>query len=1208
MRLYTIIFLFIATLLNAQVAIYNSGKMAGHYISYNGTPVLPIGDSVTQGWHETLQNFDYEGYIDALDAANVNLLMIWLYIGTSSGTQGSDSRIGYDSPELYPWDGSPDDNSFDLTSFDQAYFDSLKNFVAYAESKDILFLITIHDGWTKDRWGSHPFNDGEGNGPLANNGDYTDFDDFTKRYADSTYNAGWGTTAKNQYFQEKVVVELCNQLSDYDNVIYEMFNEGEWYDNTERLNHENLMLSLVKDSSDALTVTNTDAITGDDPHNNDDADIISRHPTPWTDRESEFRTGWDTSPVKPYWCTEPVPGYRGSNISLADIKKAIWQIGLTGAGFMAQNDPSFRWDPNAAMSADANCDSVYKFLGNCAAFINNYGVRFWNMEYDDNISTADGCMVDDGWEYIAFDLSGASFTVDLSNVKQDSLHYRWFNIDTGVWQDTSKVVGGSNETFTKPTSNEWALHVTDFPLNGSSRQVDIASSSQGGDIVYPSLDAYDGNELAWDTVNVYGTHNNTDNDSACFSSAVANLYFRGMEDTLVQVGKDTTDDLDNDKGYLVLDGPNCKVENLFFYGAQGPSENNAGIRSDMVAGDLEVNNCKFTFCENGILTGGDPEHITIRYCDFDRSGRPKDGFTHGAYIGAVDSLTYEYNYAHQTYIGHELKTRAEYGWIAYSKFHNLDGTSSYNIDISNGGEYYIVGCDFEQGAATDNNGGMIGWAQEGYGAGHDSIRYVVNCTFVNNSNQAGTEHAFAGSPSQNVDSVVNCIFDTTYFLEIDNISPTWVNIVVEDSANLYFEDRINAVFRLTTSSSLPIDSGLTTLTARGHVLIPSYEPYGSAERRPRINWSTIDVGCYEKRTYIGDRARLLEAGEWDTTTTSHYDEIQTLFNASGASGTHIGNYSDEANYNNTRLEVWFFQGDHNDYPEFFLFDEELDTFMIKTRPGWATDSQWHCYDRAAMNEDSSEFHVGEHVYDIVGDSWSEWSEPNYNSGGRGGEAWVRFIDLKGMIFNTSTDVWFRHDTTSTWEEVDTESLALGNIHHWIEYNPVHKRIFMGGGDSDFGGTPTEFWTLDTNKVLTQLTNIPTSDKGYPNTVVTTCPVSGVMFLFCNDRDYYTYDYSTRNWIQQSYSDVLFMNEDYGDRQWAFATLAVPMEKWGVILFIVNRDEEKVLVYKHAQLDAPTSFDYSDEEGNGNGGSSPAGPMKKGGTGVVKKGGTGKIVN
>jgi hypothetical protein len=163
-----------------SLVILKSGSQPGHYVTWNGKPQLLIGDSVTQGWMELGENFHQRAYVDALAARGINLLMLWAFKGTNAELQLQDARIGYDALELWPWAGSPDDCSYDLRELNALYFARLRELVSYAESKRIMVLLTVHDGWPKTCFGGHPFNRRLGNGPLADGRDYVDLADYRR--------------------------------------------------------------------------------------------------------------------------------------------------------------------------------------------------------------------------------------------------------------------------------------------------------------------------------------------------------------------------------------------------------------------------------------------------------------------------------------------------------------------------------------------------------------------------------------------------------------------------------------------------------------------------------------------------------------------------------------------------------------------------------------------------------------------------------------------------------------------------------------------------------------------------------------------------------------------------------------------------------------------------------------------------------------------
>lgn len=444
-----------------KISLYQGGTQSGHYLTWNGKPVLLIGDSVTQGWMEGGSNFNQTAYVDALASRGLNLLLLWSFIGTDAAQQQGDARIGYDAPELWPWAGSTDANTMDLLTFNQAYFDRFKALVAYAESKGIAVIVQVHDGWTKTRFAGHPYNAANGNGPLTANSQFVELADYANEMP-ATFNAAWTRQQKNQYFQERFAAKLISELDAYANVLYEMFNEGEWYNTTQRHQHEQHFLAFFRARCTNLLLSNADHITGDSPHSDSKVDLISLHSTPWTGKFATFQTGFNTTPAKPYLESEPVPEFNGTTPTLAEVRQSVWERALAGAGWVNQNDASFGWDPNAAIAAQAaNRNLAYDYAGHCARFFNgtNADVQFWNMQPNSALATTGICLARAGVEYVVYSPGGASFGVNLS-ANTGPFTVRWYNPRTGQTATNANVNGGStSQLFTKPDTNDWTLHL-----------------------------------------------------------------------------------------------------------------------------------------------------------------------------------------------------------------------------------------------------------------------------------------------------------------------------------------------------------------------------------------------------------------------------------------------------------------------------------------------------------------------------------------------------------------------------------------------------------------------------------------------------------------------------------------------------------------------------------------------------------------------------
>lgn len=443
-----------------RIRVLTDGPQAGHYLAWCGQPILPIGDSVTQGWMECGTNFDQVAYVDALAARGLNLLMLWSFKGTRADRQVQDRRLGYDAPELWPWAGSPEDRSFDLRRFNPAYFGRLQSLVAHAEQRGIVVLITVHDGWTKTCFDGHPFNRALGNGPLAAREQYVTLAD-SRHEMPADLDPAWAWPEQNQYFQERFCAKLIETLAPFSNVLFEMFNEGEWYPQAARREHEEHFLAFFRARCRNPLLSNADHLAGFRPHREANVDVVTLHPRGWVGQFATFARGFDTQPPKPYLYSEPVPEFDGRTPSLDDIRRSVWETALAGAGWVNQNDPSFGWDPRAAIAAEARArDQAYDVAGHCARFFSGSGVRFWEMKPEATLASTGVCLARPGKEYVVYTATGDRFTVDLRAAAHTALSARWYHPRTGHFQGGADVPGGNGQqAFEPPFSGDAVLHL-----------------------------------------------------------------------------------------------------------------------------------------------------------------------------------------------------------------------------------------------------------------------------------------------------------------------------------------------------------------------------------------------------------------------------------------------------------------------------------------------------------------------------------------------------------------------------------------------------------------------------------------------------------------------------------------------------------------------------------------------------------------------------
>lgn len=172
------------------------------------------------------------------------------------------------------------------------------------------------------------------------------------------------------------------------------------------------------------------------------------------------------------------------------------------------------------------------------------------------------------------------------------------------------------------------------------------------------------------------------------------------------------------KGFLVVGTsaakPTIRIVGFDFEGAWCGDGNAAGIRHQN--GDLIVQNCRFSDSQMGILAtpyvlGQDT--VMVDQCEFSHCGTTHDGQSHNMYIGKVKLFTLTRSFSHDAYIGHLVKSRAETSVICGNRiFDGLDGSSSYAIDLPNGGNAIVTDNMIQQGPLTDNPNNIM-YAAEG---------------------------------------------------------------------------------------------------------------------------------------------------------------------------------------------------------------------------------------------------------------------------------------------------------------------------------------------------------------------------------------------------------------------------------------------------------------------------------------------------------------
>jgi len=327
-----------------------------------------------------------------------------------------------------------------------------------------------------------------------------------------------------------------------------------------------------------------------------------------------------------------------------------------------------------------------------------------------------------------------------------------------------------------------------------------------------------------------------------------NITLRGVGGRAHMEAKNLIDyisgnDQANGKGIWVIQGSNVTIENIEFSGASVPDQNGAGIRAES-SGDLSICNSVFHDNENGLL-GDANGTLLIEHSEFDHNGFG-DGYTHNIYVGGANKFILRYSYSHDARIGHNVKTRASENHILYNRIMDEDtGSSSYDIDVPNGGLTYIIGNLIQQGIYSDNQYTIVSYGAEGVKSGRINNLYMINNTLVNDYGSGGFLYINPGSASSPVTALVmNNLFigNGTTVADSGGVATTTNNLATTDTGLLV--DVSNYDYHLTDATGAR-DAGAVPGKGDGVDLAPELQYVHPRQYQSRPQDGTIDIGAYE---------------------------------------------------------------------------------------------------------------------------------------------------------------------------------------------------------------------------------------------------------------------------------------------------------------------------------------------------------------------------
>ena len=220
----TLVFVFILTVSHVYGQVLRLDEDNPHYLNYKGDPIILITSAEHYGAVLNL-DFDYNKYLATLHAEDMNYTRIFMgnYVEADQSHGISANTLG-PAPGRFvtPWKrtdipgGYTGDFKWDLDEWNPAYFDRLKDFIAKAESLDIIVELTFFCATYNDEiWERHAFNPQN----VVN-----EIGELSRGETNTLANPTLVS------YQKKLIEKVVQEVNTFPNIFYEISNEP-WVDN-----------------------------------------------------------------------------------------------------------------------------------------------------------------------------------------------------------------------------------------------------------------------------------------------------------------------------------------------------------------------------------------------------------------------------------------------------------------------------------------------------------------------------------------------------------------------------------------------------------------------------------------------------------------------------------------------------------------------------------------------------------------------------------------------------------------------------------------------------------------------------------------------------------------------------------------------------------------------------------------------------------------
>ena len=403
-----------------------------------------------QGAKDPPPRFDYDRYLGFLQKHNHNFIRMWAWEQARwapwSDGKGKNPGDWFIEPNPYARtgpglarDGKP---KLDLSKFDPAYFDRLRQRVQKAGERGIYVSVMLFQGWSSAKgwyggrpWLGHPFHPDNNvqkfNGNLRSDAG-PDLNDPRVRERQAAY-----------------LRKVVDTVNDLDNVLYEVTNEGgtkpwDWW-----------VVRTVQEYERAKPKQHPIGLTGHGSESNED---LLASPAAWISPGSD---GWRDLKTDP----RPAPGTKVSLLDTDHVfgvggdQKWVWKGFLRGHNVLFMDpydDP--QWTPVLAGQGVGvrDAEAPRRAMGlarRCAERIS-----LAESTPRPELASTGYCLAHPGREYLVYLPEGGEIRVDLSAAR-GKVSVEWMHPITGKTTSGGNLEGGGWRTLKAPFGGDAVVYL-----------------------------------------------------------------------------------------------------------------------------------------------------------------------------------------------------------------------------------------------------------------------------------------------------------------------------------------------------------------------------------------------------------------------------------------------------------------------------------------------------------------------------------------------------------------------------------------------------------------------------------------------------------------------------------------------------------------------------------------------------------------------------